>query len=186
MYSNISEAWANKPMEEITNKLVGEKITDSPESKQVFYSKQKNPNNHKFDDLTLSDISIKSDGDQSDFGPFAPAKFDRYGPRKQKYHTMDNTDSDFHLNGKCGHNIDHIKQCDRCYDNLKELINSRVSKKVDELMLDYKLKQLQNMVPPIQQPAITKNDSWKETLIIIVGILIALLIIFLIIKSVYK
>ena len=158
--------------------------------------------------------------DQSDFGPFAPVNFDKYSILKnnkkhyhknfsknnnrkknyimKNYHLMDDTDTsdimteDSHPS-KCMFSMRHLKNCDNCYGKLKYLIDAKVNKKFDEMILENKMKQLQAMTAPIysQQSNVqsnnnTKSDSWKEILIIVIGTVIAIFIIFLIVKTLQK
>ena len=96
---------------------------------------------------------------------------------------------------RCNYSSKHLKRCDRCHSKLKKMINTKVNEKFDEMILESKLKQLQNanLAPTvIQQPASlrdqpqnnTSSDSWKETLILIIGAIIAIFIIFLLVKSI--
>lgn len=62
----------------------------------------------------------------------------------------------------CNLHIKHIKKCQKCYSKIKKIIN---------------MKEKNNNFIPI-------SDSWKETLIIICGAVIALFLIFLISKSI--
>jgi hypothetical protein len=92
----------------------------------------------------------------------------------------------------CDYSVRHLKKCDHCYGKLKKMVSSKVDKKFDELMLDTKMKQLHSMsLSPqiVQYPDTPRNknsDSWKEILIIVVGIIIVIFFVFLIVKSVYK
>lgn len=139
-------------------------------------------------------IDFKSiDSDFSPFAPYAPAKFDKYSKKKNykipKGSQWDSDDdSDSIHDSRCNYSVKHLKKCDRCYDNLKKLVNKKVNERFDEIMLDAKLKQLQTLnsqpinvstVPLIQTG---NNISYKEILIIVVGAIIALIIIFLIVK----
>ena len=194
MYSNISEVWPNEHINEIPNKLPDRKIiansaTDKiPESQKKVDLSEINSTSFMSDNL-LPD-NLLSDYSLSEFGSYAPAKFDKYqsfDKLKKKYKYAKTQDNDPHIPSTtaCNH-VTHMKKCDQCYDNLKNLINSKVSKKFDELMLDYKLKQLQNINQPKKSTEQYSNSRWKETLIIISGVIIAMFIIFLIIKSIHK
>lgn len=249
MYSSITEAWSHDPVKEMTDKLSnGSFILNSEEngdynSKKNMQNMQNMRNNRnqekmlldKYNNsLNISDInsiSLMSDNmlvparNSIDYGPFAPAKFDKFS-KKNNYNRRpnyninidsdtENSVSDYfydkssrHSHHKCNYSVRHLKNCDRCYEKLKQLINDKVDKRFDEMMLDYKLKQIQNVssnqilqtshhtqpqqaVQPIQpfqpfQQIQTNTNSWKETLIIVIGVLIALFIMFLIIKALNK
>lgn len=202
MFSNINEAWGNDPVKEMTNKL----------SNGGFITPKGTSNTKNKEALSLSDINSLSlisentnaSTNDSDFGPFAPANFTKNKKKHNNRYKLDSDsdDSDYQ-DTKCAQSIKHLKNCNRCYDKLKDLINSKVNQKFDELILENKLKQLQSAistpiaVPPTPQPNYqnqqntnqntnqnnTRNDTWKETLIIVIGAIIAIFIIFLIVKS---
>ena len=178
------------------------------------------------EDNSLSLLSENTTGINtidSDFGSFAPVNFDKYDKYsgKKKYQNKNkhnknytdnhasrnnfsiNTDTDLSSDpvqySRCNYSVKHLKNCDRCYDKLKKLVNTKVNEKFDEMILDTKMKQLQNATIPQtqlvhQQPHVvlpqniqnTSNNSWKETLIIVIGAIIAIFIIFLIVKALHK
>jgi hypothetical protein len=176
------------------------------------------------DNLSLSDASglsllsentIASNTINSDFKSFAPVNFDKYKGNKMsnkkynskniKFNISDGSDSEIFSEplqeSRCNYSIRHLKKCDKCYDKLKKLVNTKVNNKFDEIILENKMKQLQNItsmqpniIQPQQQSQVpishsqnnTRNDSWKETLIIVVGAIIAIFIIFLIVRALHK
>ncbi|AAV50714.1 hypothetical protein [Acanthamoeba castellanii mimivirus] len=222
MYSNITKAWHEDPVKEITSKL----------SKGYFNANK----NNKFENERSSEISDKildknpkynflstesdlvsltennlhllsnnsahiSDLNSSEFGNYAPVDF----ATKIKPHNISNK----HLplvsskDSECDFSMNHIKHCNICYGRLKELINNKVSKKMDEIILDNKIKQIQSFVPSLDnlsksnlttdqsmnnqnRNTISNNDLWKTALIIIIGIVIILLLIIVMIKTVCK
>ena len=103
---------------------------------------------------------------------------------------------------RCSYSVTHLKKCDRCYNKLNRMINRMVKNRVDNLFIEANMKQLQlaainnhanaqtqSPVPiasitpvPTGLFAMPTSDSWKETLIIIIGGIIAMLIIYLIAK----
>lgn len=96
-------------------------------------------------------------------------------------------------NSKCNYTVKHLKRCSRCYDKMKLLVNSKVQKKLDEMILDNKIKQIQNMsipasVPPlnIAQPQPQSLTYHISTPIFIVSVIIAIILILLIIKMITK
>lgn len=207
LYSDISEAWKNDPVKEMTNKLSMGTIKSYPERSEIFNFKNY-INNPKKDTLSLTEsISIMSDGESpyethKSHIPYASFtnKFDKSRfisnnhkqsyPKKYKKYTHRNSSdfSDMVSESKCDYSIRHLRKCNRCYDKIRQLINSQVNKKLDEIILDNKMKQIQNNIP-VSQPIANNtasSDSWKETLIIISGAIIALFIIFLIVKLIYK
>ena len=95
------------------------------------------------------------------------------------------------LDSRCSYSVKHLDKCTRCYAQLNKLINKKVKEKVNDIFLDINMSQLRMNNQPVQsqtQPQSASptstglSDSWKETLIIIVGAVIAIFIIFLITK----
>jgi hypothetical protein len=194
------------------NQFFNSKSTNLPNLKSTDLSNLKSTDlsNLKFTNLSsLTDgnsLSLLSENTiglaDSDFGSYTPINFSKDFDKKKsknkqsKYINSESSDSNINIgssdNFNCNYSIKHLKNCDRCNDKIKKLINSKVNKKFDEIILDNKIKQLQNMVgPQIQQnqPLVstnTNNDSWKETLIIIVGAVIIIFFIFLMAKALYK
>lgn len=127
---------------------------------------------------------------------YYPVNFDKYPVSKKKYHVPHNpstsvvTDTessepklfDSVEESRCNYSTRHLKKCDHCYNKLKKMINTKINKKIDEMVLDRKIKQLQNMPTSTQKNTSVLSDSWKETLIIIIGAVIAIFIIFLIVR----
>lgn len=209
MFSNISEAWNNDPVKEMSNRLSKGSFTTNTDRNKIFDFRKKeekkrsnyqlsDPNslslfsngNHsgsdsEFDissDLSIDQHSLLNQKENSLYSiPYAPVNF----TRSKTNHRQNDTDTI--VDSRCNYSIKHLEKCDRCYDKLKKLINTRVNRKFDELMLDSKLKQLQNIPLSTQmfQPN-NHSDSWKETLIIVIGAIIAIFIIFLIVKALNK
>lgn len=154
----------------------------------------------------MSDNSLIPSKKNIIYSPFAPAQFDKYDKfsrRKTSERKYLDTDSEnsvsdyFHdktQRYRCDFSIKHLKNCDRCYQKLKQLINDKMDKKFDEMMLDYKLKQIQNIpnqqtptAQPFQQMQNSQNsNSWRETLMIVIMVILVILVIFLIIKVFQK
>jgi hypothetical protein len=64
-----------------------------------------------------------------------------------------------------------------------------LSKKIDEIILDMKMKQIQNnnnptLIQPMPYQQSNINETWKDTLIIIIGAVMSIFIVFLIVKSI--
>jgi len=218
MFSNITEAWGNDPVKEMTNKLSNGVFKTDTEQSEIFnFNKRKNTNQKKsISSLSLSDansLNLLSDNNtlslnniSSDFSPYARVNFNKNRNKskhkKKIYQNVNYSESDEFSDSmrhsKCDYSIKHLKNCDNCYNKLKHLVNSKVNKKFDEIILENKMKQLQNIsVLPagqavVQQPTPyvqnsgSNSDSWKEVLIIMVGAVIAIFIIFLIVKSLHK
>ena len=152
---------------------------------------------------------IKGLSDASEYSSYAPVNFGKYSKNKKNklknskhpsvtsidFSDTDTSDSNFLdsvEDSRCTYSIKHLKKCDRCYYKLKRMVDSKVNKKIDAILLDTKMKQLQNTTSSTIQPSVPYNqtngisDSWKEVLIIIIGAIIAIFIIFLIVKSLNK
>lgn len=204
MFSNISEAWNNDPVKEMSKRLTGGSFKTIPDRNKI-YDFQKKSTNYQLSDpnsLSLFSDGIRSRSD-SEFDISSELSIDQNSLLNQKGKSLHSTsyapvnfnktktkhqsDTDTSVDSRCNYSIKHLEKCDRCYDRLRKLINSHVNRKFDELMLDSKLKQLQNIPLTTQmfQPN-NHSDSWKETLIIVIGAIIAIFIIFLIVKALNK
>lgn len=100
--------------------------------------------------------------------------------RSNKYQYISDSDT------KYNDSLDHQYECNQCHKNLIKLVNSKVDKKFKELMLENKLNQLEHFTTNAKQSSTNLNIYWKDTLIIVAGIVIALIIILLIVKSFNK
>lgn len=186
-FSDINEAWEHDPVREITNKLSKGNFKSSEHSKIFdFKSVQasclpKSPDKDT-QSISLSDIDstslLSNNIVSSDIGSYAPINFSQASKKKRKYHISNDTTD----NSRCNYSVKHLKKCDKCYHKLKHLIDTKVNKKFDEIILDNKMKELQNSnnIPP---PPVPPVSSWKETLVIIIGAIVAIFIVFLMIRS---
>ncbi|AGC01903.1 hypothetical protein H012_gp559 [Acanthamoeba polyphaga moumouvirus] len=214
MFSNmtdITEAWDRDPVKGMTKKI-SDGIFDADRDKNKTIYKFKN-DSKDLNSLSLSDNYSLSSKNSLSFNPklsldsdisnVLPSNFNKRGGLKNNILNLSeiiNSDSSFTENGfntKCEHSIKHIKKCNKCYDQLKKIVDNKVIKKMDEIILDNKLKQIQAFTPNLTQQNTPQNisqnthsvinpDSWKETLVIVIGVIIALFIIFLIIKAICK
>ena len=215
MFSNITDAWTNDPVKEITNRLSKGAFQDRTDHEKMFNFKNQNllENNKRINDndmLSLSEnisLSLASENtnyikspfisDVSEYTTFAPANYDKYENKKQKsiktqHHpsvlSINTTDTDTSNildtaeDSKCSYSSKHLKKCDRCYYKLKKLVDNNINKKIEDIILDNKMKQLETFSQTQQLQKPTQSDSWKETLIIVIGAVIAILIILLIFK----
>ena len=204
MFSNISEAWANDPVKEMTDKLSKGAFGTHTNRGDIFNLKKTNPTEISLSDNTSASISLFSENTINQ-SPFSPIRFNKTNKKTNRIHhpslritdTDTNSDqtqesissSDNFADSKCSYSVKHLKKCNRCYNKLKKLINGKLTKKVDEIILDTKMKQIQNasmLQQPTQPVQALQPDSWRETLIIIVGAVIAIFIIFLIVKCLNK
>ncbi len=229
MFSNISEAWSNDPVKEMSNKLSNGGFPEHTQRAEIYQfknsdiknkSNDKNKNKIDIDDISLSNNSISlTDGFfnkkfKSNYSGPAPVNF-RKGDSKRinafnDYDLSDDNLADTDYNLKCGHGtkcnyrVNHLNNCDRCYKKLKKMIDSKVEKKFNEMILEDKLKQLQqqiltlpnNQLNPSSQPnpasqpnptsQLINTNNWKEILIIVIGLIVVMLVIFLTVKIISK
>lgn len=143
--------------------------------------------------LTDNNSLLNLASDAADFGGYAPFNYN------DNTHSFINTDED-HLSynrnrntdipekytkSRCNYSINHLEQCDNCYNKMNRLIETKVNKKFDELMLQEKIKQLENSLDAKNSKNYNKksSESWKDTMIIILGAVIVIFMIFLIVRS---
>lgn len=184
MFSNITDAWSNDPVKEMTNKLSNAKFSEN-DNKIVLKN-----NTSTIPDINSISLASERASERTfvplysdfDYSPYAPLeKYSRRTNRPARYEYETDVDE---KHNNCMYSIKHLKNCDQCYNRLKKLINDKIDKKFDEIMLDYKLKQIQNATTNTQSTLTTQ--SGKEILLVVIGIVIALIIIFLIIKAIHK
>lgn len=100
----------------------------------------------------------------------------------------------------CSDCSEHIQSCHRCHDRLRDLVN----RKIDDIMLENRLRQAQDTLEPFTTRAHTHaptqppihahtppssfmdSNTWKDTAIVVLVILVVFLILFLIIRIVNK
>jgi len=92
---------------------------------------------------------------------------------------------------KCSKVAHHLKKCHRCSKKLKKLINNKLNNKYKDFLINKHINQ-----PRLEQPNLTLaaphptqsafNDSFKETLLIVVGAIIIIFVLFLIAKTFSK
>ncbi|BCS83093.1 hypothetical protein QLL95_gp1030 [Cotonvirus japonicus] len=254
MFSNITEAWDNNPVREITNKLskgdfntyksdqlkkpdfltdTKNKITKKNNKKINDKNSKNSKNSKKYKFLSTDSDLISLTGDNihllsgtdtssgsdfkidlssnlnsnlnsnlsSDYGGFAPVNFNKYikqnKPSKISLSSVLNSDSDNFLdhkyNSKCEFSVKHLRKCNRCYDNLKKIIDDKLNKKIDEYILENKLKQIQTLVPPtnkqdsmIESFGNKNSDQWKIITIVIISIIVIIIILFFMMKILNK
>lgn len=206
MYSNITEAWNNDPVKEMSYKLSNDKFS-KPGREEIFNLTKTNEKNdyqiirppsqrrqqasniaNLSDIESINSISFPIDDDKSDFGLYAPVKFNKYRKPQRVFNYPSNVVDDIssetdYPGSKCTLSLRHLKHCHQCYDKLKNLIDDKINKKFDEMNLDNKMKQLQNMSCPNIS---TKSESWKEIMMIIFGAIVVIFIMLLIVRILPK
>ena len=180
--------------------------TDIPKSISFSNSKKKSYSN-KTNTHSLHVDKTPDLSDIENYSTYAPANYDKYfNNKKEKKSTyrskhpsitsINITDTDTDTSNiinttddsKCSYSSKHLKKCDRCYYKLKKLVDNKITKKIDDIILDNKMKQLEafslnNLETNLQKNNnISSGPSWEKHLIIVIGVLIAILIIFLIFR----
>jgi hypothetical protein len=191
MFSNIDEIWNNDPVKDISNRISKGEFDNLSEQSKIFdFNKNISINLSDSDIESIGPLSNKYPITNNEYHHYAPAKFDKYYKSKSDLDAF--SDLPINSNYRCTFSMKHLNKCKRCYSNLKQLINSKVNKKFDELLLENKLKQLRNttITPTIVQQPVPYlhygTSSWKETLIIMIGAIIAIFIVFLIVKMFFR
>lgn len=160
MYSSIIDAWDRDPVKEMTNKISKSTITHSDALVSL---------SNITDNLSLdTGLSCSDSAKLNTYSPYAPVK---------RRKTRD----------KCYSSMKHIKKCDKCFSKLRKMINEKVIEKFDTLVLDKRLNTpTTDKIPEWQVRFLNNSNSWKETLIIVSGVIITILLIFLIVKCLCK
>jgi len=160
MFSSLNDAWGHDPIKDMTNKISRcqtkecLKQLDSNQSElqsDIYNFKNNSITASRGDTINLTDSSINLATET---------------PIKKKKVDLSFLNSDNYDDTECVFNVEHLKNCNKCYSKVKKLIDSKVSNKIKDKKKDF------------------LSDSWKETLIIICGAIIALFLIFLISKSI--
>lgn len=192
MFSGINEAWNNDPVKDITRKLSSGSFSQPSDMAKAFNVKntRNNLNDEKvkrehYESITLDDsendeitdasISLYSTCN-SDNTPYAPVNVSYKHSHAKK--------------STCNFNHRHLSRCTECRNQLKKMINSNIKKRMSDILLELKLKELHmygsNTNNNETHTNSIVNDNWKEVAILVMGSIIALLVIYLIIKSINK
>lgn len=197
MFSGINEAWNNDPVKDITKRLSNGSFS-RPSDMADALTVKKNRNNindgrinnnqqkESYQNITLSDddeitdasISLYSTCDTDTYTPFASVDIGKSGRKLLK------------KNSSCNFNHRHLKKCSECRTQLKRMINSNIEKRMKDILLEIKLKDLHMQTnknsADNDKPHYFFNDNWKEVAILVMGSIIALLIVYLIVRSINK
>jgi hypothetical protein len=185
MFSSWDEAWINDPVKAMTRKLSGKpasdkkKLADDSEVKK-FKEANKSPSdnlsksdprtdiyNFSSPSINLSELSINTT-------PYKK-KFFKQNNFSDAFDTPDFTERE---ELGCASVTDHLRKCDRCYAQFKKMIDRKVNDKLHDVMLFSNFNRQSTSTTDTQS-----SDSWKETLIIVVGVVIVIFILYLITKS---
>ena len=208
MFSNITEAWHHNPVNEMTNKLKNGSFQDKTSQTNLYNFKQKQKSNQSkctTNLINLSDTSLNllSETEKTDQSLYSPIKFSKDNKSMQsmdfdEFETGTNSEVLTPLFDKsdtrCTYNVRHLSKCKYCHKQLNKLINRKVKEKISDILLYDRLNQIKTLntnsnkknyrIPESDLSLIRGlSDTWKETLIIIVGAVIAIFIIYLATKS---
>lgn len=228
MFSTITEAWNNNPVNEITTKLTNGSFQDKDSYASIYDFKQKQHTNHRkctTDLINLSDTSLNLLSENSvdtDRSTYSPIKLSKTKSKSKsnsnsglhtrsidfsEFETDDtgtdtNTDTDTDStnlsniamrDSRCTYSVRHLSKCKKCSRQLNRLINKKVHAQIDDILLNDKLNQVKKInmskqadldLTPTQISGL--SETWKETLIIVVGAIIAIFIIYLATRSFYR
>uniref|UniRef100_A0A6C0CBY3 Uncharacterized protein n=1 Tax=viral metagenome TaxID=1070528 RepID=A0A6C0CBY3_9ZZZZ len=164
MFSSWDDAWINDPVKAMTRKLSGK-----PNSDTEPVDKISNPRtdiyNFSSPSINLSELSVNT----------TPYKKKLY-KRDDIFNTSDFVERD---EPGCTAVTNHLQNCDRCYAQFKKMVDRKVNDRLHDIMLFSNI----NRQTDINT---TQSDSWKETLIIVVGAVIVIFILYLMTKSLTK
>jgi len=179
MFSSWDEAWINDPVKAMTRKLSGKTQESSPRTNIYDFSAPASQS------INLSELSVNT----------PPSNFNRSTTensktpyKKKKIRKRENDFSNVFdtpnfdsspENSECLSVTNHLKNCNKCYAQFKKLIDKKVNNKLHDIMLFNNL----NRQPTTD---IQSSDSWKETLIIVVGAVIVIFILYMITNSLNK
>ena len=80
----------------------------------------------------------------------------------------------------------HIKKCEDCHKFILDIVDKKVNKKFNDIILNSKLQQLKNLENKNYTNKNLSTYCWKDTLIIVIGAIILIVIILLIYKTLKK
>lgn len=215
MFSNITDAWTNDPVKDITNKLSNGAFLNHNEHENIFNFKKQNFSENKkninlnepaglseklaagstrFSEFTNSDnlsLSLLSDNtdvvDYSDAKPIKnyldKSKKNKVIRQKKEPVAYNFTDTDTsNIFDSIEANNPEIKNQDRYYyQKIKKLVDDKINKKLDDFMLENKLKQIENF----SQTEKKCDNSWRDMVYIIIAVVIVILIIVLVFKCLH-
>ena len=208
MFSGINEAWNNDPVKDITKKMSNGSFSKPPDIVRALNVKNQtnDVNNNRINKKNrknrenieaYTSISLSDDDEITDasISLYSTCKSDAYTPLAS---TRDLSPMDIrYSNNKstkrdsgCNFNHRHLSKCTECRGQLKRMISSNIEKKMKDILLELKLKELhiygnKNNSDDTKQTHFF-NDNWKEVAILVMGSIIALLIVYLIVKSMNK
>lgn len=194
MFSSLNDAWGNDPVKDMTNKLTRATYDTNDETYANIY-------NLSTPTVNLSETSINLPSEMSLPEQIRHPKeikrplfykemhknkmISRGSSKKRKnmdFSFSDTFDSSDFEKSSCASTVRHIKKCNKCYSNFKKIIDRKVKDQLQNVMLYNNLQQSEKTIFGMSNIA-GMSDSWKETLIIVVGAVIAIFILFLISKS---
>lgn len=166
-------------------------FTKNNSKKKFIGKKNSNKNSHKKKNNKKKNYQYKEESEITDSDNWGSEK---YSIKKEIDDIISECESEScHNTKKCNYTSKHLRKCDKCYNELKNIINKKISKKIDTIILDSKMKQLNNIsntsitsiptTPNIIPSQISVNNSlFRQTVIIIACLIIVIAIIFIVVK----
>lgn len=178
MFSSIKEAWNNDPVKEMTRRINTNNIPERSQRESIY----KFTDNPTYSDGGISLMSedlvnitandkLKNNNLSIDFSEFADTSI--ITPQN-----------------KCAMSKNHLSQCTDCSNKLNKIIDKKIKQKMNLLLLELNLKQNESRFDLMKYSNTSLNnkialpESWKETLILMISILIVIYLICLITKSI--
>ena len=204
MFSSLNEAWGHDPVKEMTHKFSAHNGGNQTHA-DIYNFGGSAPvpapapaptpthTNHNLsrDSSPCPSFSLSSDQSSIDLlsDISTPPKTKKYPKhknasmftreRRDKFGSFDSSDSfnssDSPNHPACIMSMRHIKKCNACYINFKKMVDRKVKEKFNDTVFYNSFGQNQ---PPNNTSV--PMDTWKETLIIVAGAVIVILLIFLI------
>lgn len=162
MFSSWDEAWVNDPVKAMTKKIAEK----PPIMKDKGSDKDSRTSIYDFSTIASPSINMSDT-------PF------RRKISKRETNFSDIFDTP-HEKTSCASATNHIRNCDECYAQFKKMIDRRVNEKLQDMMMFNNF----NRQPTL--PESSSSDSWKETLIIIAGVVLVIFMLYLMAKSLNK
>lgn len=168
MYSNIEDAWNNDPIQEMTTKYTHKRADGDNSLEKIFKFKDNNDTISEQSAISLSKLNTNANSINESDSLFINS----------------NNNSENKYNSKCLYSVKHLKKCTRCTNKLNKIIDTKMQDKLDRIILDMKMSTIQNKDVNVKKESSILNNSGRELVIIFISIILAIILIFLIIKSI--
>lgn len=166
MYPNIDDAWNNDPVQSMSNK-----ISANMKKKNGSFIK------NDMSQLNLSDSLSLFSPNTCDINYLFQSGSSHHGTSSKNHSESSGN------NINCSHYLSHLKKCLPCHlktqKEIDEQIEHRVEKRINEIIVEKKLHQLDNKNNSLS----FDNIRYNELLILLIGIVAVLFVFFLVLKS---